>query len=138
MTSEPLFSTDPFTDNATILKTIQRARVYVYFHETRLFVDEFKESLFHVDSNKILKAIWCLVWVSVKKVCFRACLHEGGGPQIGEVTCGGSPHLSCKRNQIKMRNFMDRRVISPDWGSPTPCKQALRARERKRDGNRSN
>ena len=22
-------------------------------------------------------------------------LHEGGGPQIGEVTCGGSPHLSC-------------------------------------------
>ena len=51
-----------------------------------------------------------------KKVCFRACLHEGGGPQIGEVTCGGSPHLSCKRNQIKMRDFMDRRVTSPDWG----------------------
>ena len=25
----------------------------------------------------------------------RACLHGGGGPQIGEVTCGGSPHLSC-------------------------------------------
>jgi len=24
---------------------------------------------------------------------FRACLHGAGGPQIGEVTCGGSPHL---------------------------------------------
>ena len=23
----------------------------------------------------------------------RACLPGGGGPQIGEVTCGGSPHL---------------------------------------------
>lgn len=53
MTSEPLFSTDPFTDNATILKTIQRARVHVYFHETRLFVGELNENLFHMDSNKI-------------------------------------------------------------------------------------
>ena len=34
----------------------------------------------------------------------RACLHEGGGPHVGaEVTCGGSPHLSCKHDQIKMR-----------------------------------
>ena len=24
----------------------------------------------------------------------RACLQRGGGPQIGEVTCGGSTHLS--------------------------------------------
>ena len=61
----------------------------------------------------------------------RACLHGGGGPQIGEVTCGGSPHLSCKRDQIKMRDYMGRRVtspkrvISPTWGPPPPCKQAL-------------
>ena len=40
----------------------------------------------------------------------RACLNGGGGPQIGEVTCGGSPHLSCKREQIKMRDDMDRWV----------------------------
>ena len=33
-----------------------------------------------------------------------------GGTQIGEVTCGGSPHLSCKRDQIKMRDYVDRRV----------------------------
>ena len=62
----------------------------------------------------------------------RACLHGGGGHKIGDVTCGGSPHLSCKRDQIKMRDYMDRRVISPRWvTSPTrgplsPCKQALR------------
>ena len=62
---------------------------------------------------------------------FRACLHEGGGPQVGEVTCGGLPHLTCKRDHIKMRDYMDRRatppkrVTSPIWGTPPPCKQAL-------------
>ena len=58
-------------------------------------------------------------------------LHGGGGPQKGEVTCGGSPHLSCKRDQVKMRNDMDRRVKPPkrvsssNWGPPIPRKQAL-------------
>ena len=56
----------------------------------------------------------------------KACLHGGGGPQVGEVTCGRSPHLSCKRDQIKMRDYMDRRVTSPTWGPPPPCKQALK------------
>ena len=61
----------------------------------------------------------------------RACLHEGGGTQVGEVTCGGLPHLKCKRDHIKMRHYMDRRVTpskrvtSPIWGTPPPCKQAL-------------
>ena len=56
-----------------------------------------------------------------------------GGPQIGVATCGGSPHLSCKRDQIKMRDYMDRqltkpnRVTSPTWVPPPPCKQALSA-----------
>ena len=41
----------------------------------------------------------------------EACLHGGGGPQVGEVTCGGgSTHRSCKRDQIKVRDYMDRRV----------------------------
>ena len=37
---------------------------------------------------------------------------------------GGSPHLSCKRDQIKMRDYTDRwvtppkRVTSPTWGPP--------------------
>ena len=61
----------------------------------------------------------------------RACLHGGGGPQLGEVTCGGSPHLSRKRDQIKMRDYVNRRatppkrVTSPTWSPPPPCKQAL-------------
>ena len=42
-----------------------------------------------------------------------ACLHEGGGPQVGEVTRGGSRYLSCKRDQIKKGDYMDRRVTSP-------------------------
>ena len=68
----------------------------------------------------------------LQKQSLRACLHEGGGPQVGEVTCGGLPHLSCKRDQIKMRDYMDRRVTppkrvtSPIWGTPPPCKQALK------------
>ena len=45
-------------------------------------------------------------------ICFiiRACLHGGGGPQIGEVICGWSPHLSCKCDKIKMRDYVDRWV----------------------------
>ena len=40
---------------------------------------------------------------------------EVGDPryEVGEVTCGGSPHLSCKRDQIKMTDSMDRRVTEP-------------------------
>ena len=42
--------------------------------------------------------------------------------EVGDPRCGGSPHLSCKRDQIKMRDYMDRRVTtpkrvtSPTWG----------------------
>ena len=62
----------------------------------------------------------------------RVCLPGGGGPQIGEVIYGGSPHLSCKRDEIEMRDYMDRRVTqtkrvtSPTWGPQPPCKQALK------------
>ena len=58
-------------------------------------------------------------------VSFRACLHGGGGPLVGEVTCGWSPHLSCKRDKIKMRDYKDKWVTSPTWGPPPPYKQAL-------------
>ena len=64
-------------------------------------------------------------WVSPYGL--RACLHGGGGPQISEVTCGGS----CRRDQIKMRDYMDRRVTPTKWvtsptqGPPLPCKQVL-------------
>ena len=52
-------------------------------------------------------------------------MKDGGVPQVGEVTCGGLPHLTCKRDHIKMRDYMDRGVTSPTWGPPPPCKQAL-------------
>ena len=51
---------------------------------------------------------------------------------MGEVKCGESLHLSCKRDQIKMIDYMDRRVTpqkrvtSPTWGPSPPRKQALR------------
>ena len=48
-----------------------------------------------------------------KVIRFRDCLPGGGRPQIGEVNYGGSPHLSSKRDQIKMRDYMDRRVTPP-------------------------
>ena len=44
---------------------------------------------------------------------------------------GGLPHLSCKHDQVKIRDYMEmrvtppRRVTSPTWGPPPPCKQAL-------------
>ena len=47
-----------------------------------------------------------------------------------------SPHLSCKRDQIKMADYMDRRVTPPKrvntstWGSPPPCKQALETKKK--------
>ena len=68
-------------------------------------------------------------YLSMSSICvFRTCLHGGGGPQIGEVTCGGSPHMSCKHDQIKMRDYMDTRITPPKraalptWGPPSPCK----------------
>ena len=57
---------------------------------------------------------------------------EVGDPQEGEVTSRGAPHLSCKRDKIKAKDYMDRKVTPPKrvnsttWGSPPPSKQALR------------
>ena len=48
-----------------------------------------------------------------KKKNLRASLNGGGGPHIVEVTSGSFPHLSCKRNQINMGGYMERRVTPP-------------------------
>ena len=56
----------------------------------------------------------CENTTKIQKIsCISACLHGGGGPQVGEVTCGGSPYLSCKHDQIKRRDYMDRRITAP-------------------------
>ena len=77
-------------------------------------------------------------WYLILRV-LSARLH-GGGREVGEVIRLGrvtrlsliwSPHLSCKRDQVKTGDYMDRRVTppkkvsSPTWGPPPPCKQAL-------------
>ena len=68
----------------------------------------------------------------------RACLRWGRGPQVGKVTRWGwvtrlsiysliwSLHLPCKRNEIKIRDYMDRRVTPPTWSPSLPCEQAMR------------
>lgn len=44
---------------------------------------------------------------------FTAYLHRGGEPQIHEVTCGRSPHLSYELDKINLRDYMDSRVTPP-------------------------
>ena len=56
---------------------------------------------------------------------FRGCLKGGGGPHVREVSREGSPHLSCKRDQIKTKDYMDKRVTSPTRGPPLPRKQVF-------------
>ena len=86
--------------------------------------------------GKIVEAVLSLLPLLISSFLFLkerlwACLHGGGEPQIDEVTCGWSPHLSCKRDSIKMRDYMDgrvtppKRVTSPTWGLPPLRKKAL-------------
>ena len=65
-----------------------------------------------------------IIVIKLKSSSFRACLHGGEGPLIGEVTFGGSPHPPCKRDQIKMRGCMNRRVTPNTWGPLPSCKRA--------------
>ena len=61
----------------------------------------------------------------------RVCLHGGGGPQVGEVTClGGVTRLSISSLILIWSRLHDRwgdlpRVTSPTWGLSSPCKQAF-------------
>ena len=64
---------------------------------------------------------------------FRACLHWGGGPDVGEVTLsgGGVTRLSIQCLILIWSRLHDRwgdlpQVTSPIGGPPPPCKQALR------------
>ena len=80
------------------MKTLYRAVRSVYFIFLIFFLLDF----------------WIVLdyWIS------WAWLHEGGGLQVGEVTRGKLPHLTCKRDHIKMRDYMDKRVTSPARGPP--------------------
>ena len=41
----------------------------------------------------------------------RGCLNGGGGPQVGEVTCGGSPHLSSPCSFIKFDKIKQNSIL---------------------------
>ena len=62
---------------------------------------------------------------------FRKDIYRNYSLDTPGNNCGGSSHLSCKRDQIIMRDSLDRaatppkRVTSHTWGPPPPCKQAL-------------
>ena len=66
----------------------------------------------------------CLLIIS-KRFFPWACLREGGGSQVGEITYGRSPNLTYERDHIKMRDYMERQVTSATWGPPPPRIQAL-------------
>ena len=67
---------------------------------------------------------------------FRACLHGGGRPQVGEVTrVGGVTRLSTWSliliwSRLHYRWGDPQAVTSPTRGPPPPCKQALRLVQR--------
>ena len=75
-----------------------------------------------------LSAFWLaieinfLIGLFVIYPCFllRAFLHGGGGPKIGEVTCGASLHQSSKRHQIYGRAGYPTYLGSPTfmWTGP--------------------
>ena len=67
---------------------------FVMYSVHGLIVEFYNKLNFHT----MLTENFC-VWLL--NLSLRACLHGGGGPQIGEVTHSGSPYLSCKRDQIE-------------------------------------
>ena len=56
--------------------------------------------------RKLLLVRFCFMMCVSCSVSFesflRACLHGGGRPQMDEVTCGWSPHLSSKRENERL------------------------------------
>ena len=88
---------------------------------------EFCENLMYHESDPVTRVT--TPWSLHGKIWPRL----GGLPGLADRAnrLGGSPHLSCKRTQFKMRGYMDRRVTtakrvtSLTWGSPPPCKEAL-------------
>ena len=86
--------------------------------------------------------IWCITNPTSTSLGYLTlkCWHGKIWPQLRGLPgvadwanhLEGSPHLSCKRDQIKMRDYMDMRVNTPPklvtmttWGPPPPCKPNL-------------
>ena len=126
-----------FTYHSSLLTfRFEKYKIKIYLHviHLRLKHHRLKKGSYAWLAEKVIQLVFpsCLSQEShrigerprKRSRTLKACLHGGGGPQIGEVTCDGSPHLSCKREQVKMRDYMDRqvtppkRVTAPTWGPP--------------------
>ena len=86
--------------------------------------------------------IWCITnptptslgYLTLKRWHGRMWPQLRGSPSVADraTHLEGWPHLSCKRDQIKMRDYMERWVTPPKWvtiptwAPPPPCKQALK------------
>ena len=117
--------------------------VSVLFLSLAALAATFQCCVFFIDAKPPPTAVNCPGNVAVRP-------RLGGLPHLATFTCqnatpaervtlpgrsgnrlGGLSHLSCKRDQIKMRDYMERRVTPPrrvtssTWGPPPPCKQAL-------------
>ena len=68
------------------------------------FIKEYRQYRPKVLLIKILR-ILPKTTMKVAKTSLRACLHGGGGPQIGEVTCGGSPTYHVNVIKLKERLY---------------------------------
>ena len=60
------------------------------------------------------------------KRSIRACLHGGGGPQVGGVTRLSIQSLILMWSRLHVRWGNPPHVTSPTWGPPPSCKQALK------------
>ena len=49
------------------------------------------------------------------EICVRACLHGGGGAQVGEVKYGGLPHLSGLPHLPGVPTSMQTRLKCSQW-----------------------
>ena len=62
----------------------------------QMFFFSMNDCHFHKVGNltALLKVLCRKKYLLTTRKLEPACLHGGGGPQVGEVTCGGSPHLT--------------------------------------------
>ena len=85
---------------------------------------------FYNDAKPPPKWIWCITNPSpaLKRLRGKIWLRLRRLPGLADraTSFSASPHLSCKRDQIKMREYVDWRVTPPKpgtsltWGAPQP------------------
>ena len=83
------------TELLTYHQSLQPDSNYLLMHEN---YREFQ------DFDWPLMELWltcCAIFGITKLHKLSACLHGGGGPQLGEEAFGGSSRLTCKRDHIK-------------------------------------